>query len=105
MAYELDKSGFKVVRQKPVPLVYEAVKLECGFRADLLVNDVIVVEIKAKDALHPVDEAQVLSHLRLMNLRLGLLITFNVLMLKDGLRRIVNDYPEEKAHGAAEGKA
>src|SRR5207247_5461118 len=64
LAYELQKLGFRVERQKPVPVVYEDVKLDCGFRADLLVEGLVVVELKAKEALHPIDGAQVLSHLR-----------------------------------------
>src|SRR4051812_2424221 len=102
LAYELEQLGLQVLRQKPIPLVYETVKLDCGFRADILVNGLVVVEVKAKEALHPVDEAQVLSHLRLLNLQLGLLINFNVMMLKDGVRRVVNDYSEEKAFSATE---
>lgn len=66
--YELKVAGFQVERQKAVPLVYETVKLDCGFRADLVVQGLVVVELKCKEALHPVDEAQVLSHLRLLNL-------------------------------------
>jgi GxxExxY protein len=87
--------AFHVQRQKPVPLIYEGVKLECGFRADLVVEGKVVVEIKSKEAIHPVDEAQLLSHLRLLDLRIGLLINFHVVMLKDGIRRMVNDYHEE----------
>jgi len=68
MEYELKAAGFQVERQKPVPLVYETVKLDCGFRADLVVNGLVVVELKCKEALHPLDEAQLLSHLRLLNL-------------------------------------
>jgi GxxExxY protein len=68
LAYELHKLGLKVERQKPVPLIYEQVKLECGFRADLVVEGRVVVETKCKDGLHPVDEAQLLSHLRLLNI-------------------------------------
>lgn len=101
LAYELEQLGMTIVRQKAVPVVYEKVKLECGFRADLLVNDAFVVEIKAKEALHPVDEAQLLSHLRLLDLRMGLLINFNVLLLKDGIRRVVNNYSEAAAPGAS----
>ena len=75
LAYELEALGRKVERQKPVPLFYELfyeqTKLDCGFRADLVVEGRIVVELKCKEALHPVDEAQLLSHLRLLNLRLG----------------------------------
>ena len=79
-------------RQKPIPVIYEGVHLECGFRADLLVEGQVIAELKAKEALHPIDEAQLLSHLRLLNLRVGLLINFNVVVLKDGIKRMVNDY-------------
>lgn len=92
LAHELEQSGFRVQRQRAVPLVYESVKLDCGFRADLVVNGEVVVEIKCKEALHPVDHAQLLSHLRLLDLRVGLLINFHVLLLKDGIKRIVNHY-------------
>ena len=71
--YELKKLGLRVERQKPVPVIYEEVNLECGFRADLVVEALVIAEIKAKQALHPVDEAQLLSHLRLLNLPVGLL--------------------------------
>lgn len=94
LAYELEKAGLYVQRQKAVPLVYEMVKLDCGFRADLVVNGEVVVEIKCKEALHPVDQAQILSHLRLLNLHVGLLINFHVAFLKDGITRMVNNYQE-----------
>lgn len=94
LAFELERHGLRVERQKAVPVVYEDVKLDCGFRADLLVEGVIVVEHKAKESLHPVDSAQVLSHLRLLNLSLGLLINFHVVDLKEGIHRIVNNYQE-----------
>lgn len=95
LAYELDSQGLRVCRQKAVPLIYERVKLDCGFRADLLVESRVVVELKCKEQLHPVDEVQLLSHLRLLNLQVGLLINFHVVRLKDGIRRIVNNYREE----------
>ena len=94
LAYELEKLGFHVQRQKAVPLIYENVKLECGFRADLVINGKVVVEIKCKEALHPVDQAQLLSHLRLLDLHVGLLINFHVVQLKDGIKRMVNNYQE-----------
>jgi len=94
LAYELGKVGLGVERQKAVPLIYEAVKLECGFRADLVVENRVVVEVKSKEALHPVDEAQLLSHLRLLNLPIGLLINFHVVLLKNGIKRMVNNYQE-----------
>ena len=93
--YELKVAGFQVERQKAVPLIYETVKLDCGFRADLVVQGLVVVELKCKEALHPIDEAQLLSHLRLLNLPVGLLINFHVVLLKDGIRRLVNNYREE----------
>ena len=92
LAYELRKRGFEVVEEKPVPVIYDDVKLECGFRADLVVNGQVVVELKAKSAIHPVDKAQVLSHLRLLNLRFGLLINFHEERVVDGVSRIVNGY-------------
>jgi len=95
LAYELEKAGFRVERQKAVPLVYEAIKLDCGFRADLVVEGKLIVELKCKECLHPVDEAQLLSHLRLLNLPIGLLINFHVVLLKDGIKRMVNNYREE----------
>jgi GxxExxY protein len=92
LAYELEKLGLRVERQKPVPLIYESVHLDCGFRADLLVEGLVIVEVKAREALHPIDEAQLLSHLRLLDLRVGLLMNFHVLVLKDGIKRMVNNY-------------
>src|SRR5262245_30135594 len=95
LAYEPQNLGLYVERQKAVPLIYEKVKMDCGFRADLVVQSRIVVELKCKDALHPVDEAQLLSHLRLLNLPIGLLINFHVVLLRDGIRRMVSDYRED----------
>jgi GxxExxY protein len=94
LAYELQKLGMKVERQKSVPLIYENVKLDCGFRADLVVEGSAAVETKCKDALHPVDDAQLLSHIRLLNIPVGLLINFHVVVLRDGIRRMVNNYRE-----------
>ena len=92
LAYELRKRGFEVVEEQPVPVIYDDVKLECGFRTDLVVNGQVVVELKAKSAIHPVDKAQVLSHLQLLNLRFGLLINFHEERVVDGVSRIVNGY-------------
>jgi GxxExxY protein len=83
-----------VERQKPIPVIYEGVHLDCGFRADLLVEGRVIAELKSKEALHPIDTAQILSHLRLLQLQVGLLINFNVLVLKDGIKRVVNNYQE-----------
>jgi GxxExxY protein len=95
LAYELREQGISVTQQKAVPLVYAGGKLECGFRADLLVENRIVVELKCKEQIHPVDEAQLLSHLRLLDLNVGLLINFHVVLLRDGIRRMVNNYREQ----------
>jgi len=92
LAYELQILGLRIERQRPVPLVYKAVKLDCGFRADLVVENRVVIETKCKDALHPIDETQLLSHLRLLNLQVGLLINFHVAVLRDGIKRLVNEY-------------
>jgi GxxExxY protein len=94
MAHELQNLGRRVEKQKAVPLIYEGVKLDCGFRADLVVEGRVAVELKCKEALHPVDEAQLLSHLRLLNLPIGLLINFQVMVLKDGIKRLANNYRE-----------
>lgn len=92
LAHELHKLGFEVVQEKPIPVVYDSVKLDCGFRADLLVAGQVIVECKAKEKVHPIDQAQVTSHLRLTGLQVGLLINFHELVLKDGIQRIVNNY-------------
>jgi GxxExxY protein len=84
LGYELEQIGFRVQKQKAVPLIYESVRLDCGFRADLVVNNSVVVEIKCKEALHPVDQSQLISYLRLLDLHLGLLINFHVALLKSG---------------------
>ena len=95
LAYELKQLGLDVRTEHPIPVVYEGVHLDCGFRADLLVAQQVIVECKAKEKLHPVDKAQVLSHLRLLRLSVGLLINFHDIVLKDGIQRIVNKYQEE----------
>lgn len=90
--YELVKSGLTVEKEKPLPLVYEEVKLDCGYRMDLIIERRIIVEVKSVDALTDIHLAQVLTYLKLNNNRFGLLINFNVLKLKDGVKRIVNGY-------------
>jgi GxxExxY protein len=92
--YELVKSGLFVEKQKALPLVYDEVKLECGYRVDLFVEKKVIVEIKSLDALASIHGAQVLTYLRLAGCQLGLLINFNVVLLKEGIKRIVNNLPE-----------
>lgn len=88
--YKILKSGLRVEKQKPMPLIYEEVKLDCGYRIDLLVENKIIIEIKSVEALNDVHLAQTLTCLKLGNYKLGLLINFNVSLLKNGIKRIVN---------------
>jgi GxxExxY protein len=94
LAYELRKQGFHVLEEEPIPVVWEDVRLEVGFRADLIVNEIIVVETKSVEAIHPVHKKQLLTYLKITDKRLGLLINFNVELLKDGITRVVNNLPE-----------
>lgn len=94
LAFELGERKLKVARQVPLPLVYKDVKLDCGYRLDLLVDDLVIVELKAVDVLHDVHKAQLLSYLKISGLNVGLLINFNVKMLKQGVVRVVNNFPE-----------
>lgn len=88
--YKLVQAGLHVEKQKPMPLVFEGVHLECGYRIDLLVENKLVLEVKSVEALNNVFMAQVLTYLKLGDFRLGLLINFNVVLLKDGIRRVIN---------------
>ena len=90
MFYELKKSNLKVEKQKALPLIYEEVKLDVGYRIDIIVEDKFIVEIKSVEALNDVHLAQLLTYLKLSDCKLGLLINFNVKLLKDGVRRVVN---------------
>jgi GxxExxY protein len=92
LAYELVQRGLVVERQKSLPVTYRDVKVDCGYRIDLLVEESVVVELKAVEELGPVHEAQLLSYLKLSGCRVGLLINFNVKVLKQGIRRLVNDF-------------
>ncbi len=88
--YELQKRELRVLQQVGLPVYYEAIKLDLGFRVDLIVADKVIVEIKSIEALAPVHKKQLLTYLRLMNLRLGLLLNFNVELMKNGIQRVVN---------------
>ncbi len=90
--YELIKTGMFVEKEKALPLVYEEVTLDCGYRMDLVIERKIVVEIKSVDTLTDIHLAQILTYLKLSNNRFGLLINFNVTLLKDGIKRVVNGY-------------
>lgn len=89
--FELVQSGLFVEAQKPLPLIYETVKLECGYRVDLMVERKLIIEVKAVEVLNEIHLAQVLTYLKLSDCRLGILMNFNVLRLKNGIRRVVNN--------------
>jgi GxxExxY protein len=90
--YELTQAGLKVEKQKALPLVYHEVKLDAGYRIDLLVENRVIVEVKAVEAINDVHFAQILTYLKLSNCKLGLLINFNVKSLKDGIKRVANGF-------------
>jgi len=90
LRYELMQSGLLVERQKTLPLVYKDVKLDCGYRIDLMVENKVVVEVKAVDSLNDIHLAQILTYLKLSKCKLGLLINFNVALLKNGIKRVAN---------------
>ncbi len=89
LTFELPQRGLKVEQQKPLPVVYREVKLDCGCRLDLLVEEAVIVEGKAVDRLMPIHQAQLLSYLKISGCKVGLLINCNVRVLKDGIRRVV----------------
>jgi GxxExxY protein len=93
LEYELLDRGFQVQRQKELPVVYRRIKVDCGFRLDLLVNELVIVELKAVERLDSIHSAQVLTYLKLTGLHLGLLINFNVTRLLDGYKRLVREFP------------
>lgn len=88
--YQLAKNGLNVQKEKPLPLIYEEVKLDCGYRIDLLVENKVVIEIKSVEALSDLHIAQTLTYLKLGNYKIGLLMNFNVVLLKNGIKRIIN---------------
>lgn len=92
LAFELAERGYSVERQKPVPITYKGVEVEAGFRIDLLVDRKIIVELKAVDSIAPIHKAQLMTYLKLTGLKVGLLMNFNVNMLRQGLHRVVNKF-------------
>jgi GxxExxY protein len=93
LVYELRERGLRVELQKALPIVYKGIRLDCGYRLDLLVADCVIVEIKAVDKLNSVHDAQLLSYLKLANCHVGLLLNFHCTMLKHGILRLVNNFP------------
>jgi GxxExxY protein len=90
MFYKIAKAGYQIVKEKPLPLIYEEVRLECGYRLDLMIENKLIIEVKSVESLTDIHLAQVLTYLKIANCKLGLLINFNVLRHKDGVKRIVN---------------
>ena len=89
LAYELQKAGLNIERQKALPVVYKDIKLDCGYRIDILVENAVVLELKSIDAVSPVHEAQILTYLKFSEKEIGLLINFNVTLLKNGLKKYI----------------
>ena len=94
LAYELAKRGLKVMRQVPMKIKYEDVIFDEGFRADIIVNDFIIIELKSVEKVHPVHKKQLLTYLKLADKRLGFLINFGEVLIKNGITRVVNNYSE-----------
>jgi GxxExxY protein len=91
LSYELIKRGLNIERQRGIPVIYESIKMELGFRADIIVENKVIIELKSIDALAPVHSKQLLTYLKLTGLKLGLLVNFNEALIKDGIKRIVNN--------------
>jgi GxxExxY protein len=89
LVFELNKAGLDFKRQLPTPVVYKDIKLDCGYRIDILVENLVVIELKVVDEINPVHEAQMLTYLKFSKMNIGLLINFNVTVLKNGIRRFV----------------
>ncbi|MCE5346929.1 MAG: GxxExxY protein [Bacteroidales bacterium] len=87
LAYELNRKGLNLKRQSPTPVVYKQIKLECGYRIDILVENLVIIELKVVDAINPVHEAQILTYMKFSKKPVGLLINFNVTVLKNGIKR------------------
>jgi len=94
LAFELNRRGLQVERQKQLPLIYQGMKIDAGYRLDLLVESQVVIEVKAVERFEPIHEAQLISYLKLSGLNLGFLINFNTRLIKDGIRRLVHKLPQ-----------
>lgn len=94
LAYELEKAGLNVKCEFPLPVQYETIKIDVGFRADMIVDDAVIIENKTVDKIAPIHEAQLLTYLKLTNLNLGFLLNWNVPLMKDGIKRMVNKLKE-----------
>ena len=92
LCYELAQNGLKFERQVPLPVVFKGVKLDCGYKLDIIVENTVIIELKAVDRIIAIHEAQLLSYLRMLDLRVGLILNFHSSVLKQGIRRIVNRF-------------
>ena len=92
LCYELDNTQLLIERQKPIPLVYEDIRMGCGYRVDIMVNKKVIIEVKSVDALNDIHLAQMLTYLKLAECKVGLLMNFNVLRLTDGIKRAVSNF-------------
>ncbi len=90
LASDLKNAGLKIERQKPVPVFYKDIKLKCGYRIDILVEDEVIIELKSVEQLAPIHDAQMLTYLKFSNKKIGLLINFNVILLKNGIKRFIH---------------
>lgn len=89
--HKIEKSGINVQKEKALPVIFEEIKLDCGYRVDLLIENKLIIEIKSVETLNTIHLAQTLTYLKLGNYKLGLLINFNEILLKNGIRRVIND--------------
>jgi GxxExxY protein len=92
LAYRLRKSGLFIEIERPIPVIFEEVRMECGYRADLVAEKSVIVETKSIETIGPVQVAQVLTYLRFLNLRYGLILNFNTVLMKDGIKRVLNGF-------------
>jgi GxxExxY protein len=92
LSYRLIKRGLLIEVEKAIPVIFEAVKMECGYRADIVVEKSVVVDTKSIEAIGPLQVAQVLTYLRFLNMRYGLILNFNTVLMKDGIKRVLNGY-------------
>jgi len=99
LAFELAEEGVGVETQRPIPVEYRGVRLECGFRADLIVEGAVIVEVKSLERLAPVHQAQMITYLRLSGCLVGLILNFNSSVMKDGIKRVVNNFPGAEIPG------
>ena len=96
LAYRLQKHGLLVETEKAIPVIFEEVRMDCGYRADIVVEKLVIVDTKTIECIGPLQIAQLLTYLRFLNMRYGLILNFNVLLLKDGIKRVLNGFENQK---------